>query len=111
MLFWKTALSTVQSANVSELCNQDVSIVPIFRKYRVSVTLDVGGNLIKMLFSGAAFLFVDDAAFPGSFWSRADLFVMAASWTFYISMSKIYRIMSGENNGIFKEFLIVFMDG
>lgn len=57
------------------ICNQDALIVPVFMRYGISVSLDICGNLVEMLFFGRAFLFVNNAAFPCSFWGCADTFI------------------------------------
>ena len=57
------------------LCNQDGSIVPILMRYGVSIPLNVGGNIVEMLFLGTLFLCIDTAAFPCSFWGCANTFI------------------------------------
>ena len=59
---------------------QDVLIVLLISKYRVSVSLAVGGNFIEMLPSAGLFHFVDDTAFPCSYWCGAYTLIFSCSF-------------------------------
>lgn len=42
----------------------------------IAVSLEIGGDIIKMLFSRIFSFFIDDAAFPRPFWNGADSFFL-----------------------------------